>query len=77
MYNDVMTSIEKQNTVRALSDLPLLATNQWRCRLGLHEWLLWGDVRSRTNGGHIYIEQFRTCGHCNLAQRNVLNKSHA
>ena len=65
---------EKENTFRALKDQPLLATNQWWCRLGIHSWLPWKDPVKNRRGAYDYVEQFRVCGHCNKAERRQMSK---
>jgi hypothetical protein len=67
-------SIEKENTMRALQDKPLLARKQWRCACGLHTWLLWKDPVVTRRGAYALIEQFRACGYCNKVERRVLSK---
>ena len=68
-------STEKENTFRALSDQPLLATHQSSCRLGIHAWYTWKDPVINRRGVYNYIEQFRSCGHCGRAQRRVLSQN--
>jgi len=65
---------EKENTFRALKDLPLLATHQWWCRLGIHAWLPWKDPVKNRRGAYDFVEQFRMCGHCNKAERRQMSK---
>lgn len=67
-------NIEKENTFRALKDAPLLARHQWRCRLRLHSWLPWEDPKKMRHGAYDYVEQYRTCGFCGKAERNILSK---
>lgn len=65
---------EKENTFRALKDQPLLATHQWWCRLNIHSWLPWHEPVKNRRGAYDYVEQFRFCGHCGVADRRVLSK---
>jgi hypothetical protein len=65
-------NVEKENTFRALSAKPLLATHQWWCRIGIHGWLPWRDPVKNRRGIFDYIEQYRVCGHCGRAQRRLL-----
>lgn len=67
-------SPEKENTFRILKELPLLATHQWLCAIGLHSWMPWRDPVKNRRGAYDYVEQFRACGHCNKAQRKILSK---
>lgn len=67
-------NVEKENTFRALKDLPALATHQWWCRLGIHSWLPWQDPVKNRRGAYDFVEQFRVCGHCNKAERRILSK---
>ena len=67
-------SIDKENTMRALSEKPLLARHQWKCACGLHTWLPWKDPVVNKRGAWIYVEQFRSCGYCNKTQRKVISK---
>ena len=68
-------AVETENIFRALGDKPLLAEKQWRCKVGIHSWLPWTDPTSAKRGLDIYLEQFRSCGHCNKSQRKVLSKN--
>ncbi len=65
---------EKENTFRALKDLPVLATHQWWCKLKIHAGLPWKDPVKNRRGAYDYVEQYRVCGHCNEAQRRILSK---
>ena len=65
---------EKENTFRALTDQPLLATHQWWCAVGVHSWLKWKDPVKTRRGAYDYVEQYRVCGHCGKAVRRMLSK---
>lgn len=67
-------NIDKENTMRALNSKPLFAQKQWRCALHIHTWLPWGDEVYARRGPYDYIEQYRSCGYCNLIQRKVIFK---
>jgi len=56
--------MSKENTFRALQDLPLLMG--WQCRLGLHKWTVWSThMRSFDNAT---LVQYRNCIRCNTTQ---------
>lgn len=67
-------NIEHENTARALKDLPLFATRQWMCRLGIHTWLHWSEPVKTRRGAYDYVEQYRKCGCCGYASRRQLSK---
>lgn len=54
---------EKQNTLRALREEPLLVTS-WLCKFGWHTWVKWKDIDKPSS----YRYQIRYCGHCNIVQ---------
>lgn len=58
-----MMTPEKENTFRALTNEPPLATNPVLCRLGWHKWLKYGEPRR--SPASIYIRQGRFCAACN------------
>lgn len=67
-------NVEKENTLRALGDKELFATNQWSCALGIHTWLKWGKPGLNKRGAWTFVEQYRQCGCCGKSQRRILSK---
>ena len=65
-------SIENENLIRALSDKPLLATSQWKCRCGWHTWTVWSSLTEMMPS---VLEQFRECGNCKIVQRRVITRT--
>lgn len=68
-------NVDKENTFRVLKEEPLLARKQWHCRVGLHTWLPWNEPQKNRHGAYDYVEQYRKCGFCGKADRNVLVKT--
>jgi hypothetical protein len=58
--------MSKENTFRALQDLPLIMG--FMCRIGLHKWTVW-DIGKRSSDSESTI-QYRVCVHCNKMQSN-------
>jgi len=52
----------KENTMRALKDLPLFI-DRWQCRIGWHRWTKWSDAVESPGGQ--FILQDRRCVDCN------------
>jgi len=67
--------LEQENTARRLRDEPLFVTRQWRCRLGIHTWLQWGDPVMVRRGIYVFTEQHRKCGCCGRFDRRQLGKT--
>ena len=67
-------NVEKENTMRALQDKPLLARKQWWCAFSIHTWMPWKMPVVNKRGAWTFVEQFRSCGHCGVTQRRVLSK---
>jgi len=67
-------NLEHENTARKLKDEPLFATRQWRCRFGIHTWLLWDDTIETRRSAYTFVEQYRKCGCCGKVQRRQLLK---
>lgn len=67
-------NINLENVARALREQPLFATNQWRCRFGIHTWLMWSKPVINKRGAWTFVEQYRTCGCCGKSERKVLSK---
>lgn len=57
-----MSSVDAENTMRALKDEPLLIRS-WLCRFGWHRWTQWSEVYLPTNGA--YNIQHAHCANCN------------
>lgn len=57
-----MSSVDVENTMRALKDEPLLIRS-WLCRFGWHRWTQWSEVYLPTNGA--YNIQHAHCANCN------------
>ena len=57
-----MSSVDTENTMRALKDEPLLIRS-WLCRFGWHRWTQWSEVYLPTNGA--YNIQHAHCANCN------------
>lgn len=67
-----MFNKDKENTFRALKDMPPLASSFW-CRFGWHNWLKWGEPKR--NAGSIYVRQGRFCECCNhYEERKFIDK---
>ena len=69
-----LMDVEKENTARALKELPLLATRQWHCRFGIHTWLKWDNPISRRLGTYSCILQFRECACCGKVKMRTISK---
>ena len=67
-------NIEKENTMRALQEKPLLAKKQWWCACSIHTWMPWKAPVVNKRGTWTFVEQFRSCGFCGQTQRRVLSK---
>jgi hypothetical protein len=67
-------NVEQENTMRALKDQELLATNQWWCKFGIHTWEKYKAPVKNRRGVYDYIEQYRTCACCGRADRRQLDK---
>lgn len=67
-------NVEKENTMRALQDKPLLARKQWWCACSIHTWMPWKTPVVNKRGAWTFVEQFRSCGYCGKTQRRVLSK---
>jgi hypothetical protein len=67
-------NIAQENIARALREEPLFATRQWLCRLRIHTWLKWGDPVKTRRSAYDYVEQYRICGCCGVADRKILSK---
>ena len=67
-------NIDHENTIRALKDQDLLATNQWWCRFGIHTWEKFKAPVKTRRGVYDYIEQYRNCAFCGCTDRRLLDK---
>ena len=58
-------SIDSENTMRALKDVPLLVNSRW-CRFGIHRWTVWNKGEwVKDEWGERYFTQYKTCACCN------------
>lgn len=64
---------EEENTVRALSDKPLLATGRW-CWVGFHKWTKYAKPKQRQEGVWAVDYQARECADCGLMDVKILRK---
>ena len=65
-----MNRNQADNVFKTLKEEPLIVTNPWKCRLGLHRWQKWGDVRKES----YYMTQERYCDSCNQYQKKNFGK---
>lgn len=67
---------EKENTFRILKDEVPLMKSFW-CRLGIHNWTMWGEPQSGVYTTAIAMNkrralfQYRHCGNCNKVDRGM------
>jgi len=64
---------EEENTVRALSDQPLLATGRW-CWLGFHKWSMYSEALHRQEGVWEIDYQVRHCVACGELAAKILRR---
>lgn len=66
--------VDEENTLRILSNRPLLSSNKLKCAFKFHSWQQWCKPESARRGVDYYIEQYRRCDCCGIVQRRVVGK---
>ena len=65
-------SNEKENVFRALKEEPLLITNPFLCRIGIHQWTKWSSPELKKSYYTTSpIKQERYCVSCNIRSSKV------